>query len=79
MRRTNANRKEHEQTNSETEQTKGESPAASLEQNGNGKHTRKIREQTNFPSNIGQTRLSMDQIEPIKPSSIVKNTQMSRI
>ena len=79
MRRTNANRKESEQIIKAAQQTNDGSSTASSEHNGNGKSARKFRQQTNFPDNIGQTSLSMDQIEPIQPSSIVKNTQKSRI
>ena len=79
MRRTNANRKESEQIIKATQQTNDESSTTSREQNGNGKSSRIFRGHTNFPDNIDQTRLPMDQIEPIQPSSIVKNTQKSRI
>ncbi len=79
MRRGNANRKESEQIIKAAQQTNDESSTSSREQNGNGKSSRKFREQTNFPDHIGHTRLPMDPIEPIQPSSIVKNTQKSRI
>ena len=79
MRRTNANRKESEQIIKAAQQTNDNSSTTSREQSRNGKSSRKFRDQTDFPDNIGQTRLPMDHIEPIQPSSIVKNTQKSRI
>ena len=79
MRRSNANRKESEQIIKAVQETNDESSTTSREQNGNGKSSRKFQEQNIFPDNIGHTRLPMDQIEPIQPSSIVKNTQKSRI